>query len=294
MTVVVLGESGQLATHIRELLPGATFLGRRTLDLAQIGVIGNVIAALRPTIIVNAAGYTAVDKAESERDLAWRINTDAVATVARVATALDVPLVHVSTDYVFDGRKSSEYDVTDALNPISVYGTTKAAAELAVRTLCPRAWILRVSWVFSEHGANFVKTVLRLAATRESLRIVGDQRGRPTYAGDLASSIAALLRTHETAQALPYGTYHAVGGPITTWHAFADVIVRRAHDNGLLSQRTPIEAITTAEYPTPARRPANSALKPSDELLRSFGISFDWQVSLDRALAALLAATEPP
>lgn len=284
MTVVVLGETGQLATHLRRLLPTATFCGRRTLDLAQADSLPAALSALRPAVIVNAAGYTAVDKAESEPDLAWRINTDAVAAIARTARSLDVPLVHVSTDYVFDGRKSGEYEEGDALNPVNVYGVTKAAGELAVRALCPKAWILRASWVFSEHGTNFVKTILRLAATRDELQVVDDQRGRPTYAGHLAQCIARLIERRESA--VPYNVYHAVGGPIVSWRDFALAIVQRAYDRRLLARCPPVRGIRTSEYPTPARRPANSALRPS-VALEELGALSEWEVGLDEALVAL-------
>jgi dTDP-4-dehydrorhamnose reductase len=180
MTVLVLGSSGQLATHLRALLPDATYCGRDSLDLGKPGAVTASIEAMKPSAIVNAAGYTAVDKAESEPALAWRINAESAAAAALAATALDVPLVHVSTNYVFDGTKASEYVEDDATNPLSVYGATKLAGELATRALCKKSWILRVGWVFSEHGANFVKTVLRLAATRDELKIVADQLGRPT------------------------------------------------------------------------------------------------------------------
>ena len=286
MRVLVLGSSGQLATHLKELLPGATFCGRGTLDLAKPGEVKAAIEAMRPGAIVNAAGYTAVDKAESEPDVAWRINAESVAAAALAATALDVPLVHVSTDYVFDGHKTTDYVETDATNPLSVYGATKLAGELATRALCKKSWILRVSWVFSEHGANFVKTMLRLAATRDELRVVADQRGRPTYAGDLAAVIAELVRRPER---LRFGTFHAVGGPVVSWHELAELIVEQAFQRGMISKRVPVRPITTAEYPTPARRPANSALEPSAELAQTTGLAMDWKRGLATALTKLRA-----
>ncbi|HEX7236584.1 MAG TPA: dTDP-4-dehydrorhamnose reductase [Gammaproteobacteria bacterium] len=287
MTVLVLGSSGQLATHLRELLPDATFCGRTTLDLGEPARVAAAIEALRPSAIVNAAGYTAVDKAESEPALAWRVNAESVAAAALAAAALDVPLVHVSTDYVFDGRKTSPYVEGDPTNPLSVYGATKLAGELAARALCKKSWILRVSWVFSEHGANFVKTMLRLAATRDELRVVADQRGRPTYAGDLATVIAELVRRAASDARLPFGTYHAVGGQAVSWHEFAERIVEQAFTRGMIAKRVPVRAITTEEYPTPARRPANSVLEPSRELERTLGVAIDWSAGLATALAAL-------
>jgi dTDP-4-dehydrorhamnose reductase len=285
VTILVLGESGQLATHLKELLPTATFAGRKALDLAQPAAVREAIEALRPTSIVNAAGYTAVDNAESEPELAWRVNSDSVAAIARAAADLRISLVHVSTDYVFDGRKKDEYEESDALNPLNIYGITKAAGELAVRALCPTAWILRVSWLFSEHGTNFVKTMLRLAAARTELRVVDDQIGRPTYAGHLARSVAHLIE--RPGPELPYGVYHAVGGPVVSWRVFADEIVQRAYDRNLIKKRPPVQPITTKEYPTPAKRPANSSLHPSAVLEHAFGASPDWRKGLDETLARI-------
>jgi dTDP-4-dehydrorhamnose reductase len=289
MTILVLGSSGQLATHLRELLPDARYCGRDALDLCEPTRVTAAIEAMKPSVIVNAAGYTAVDKAESEPDAARRINADSVAAIARAAAALDVPFLQVSTNYVFDGRKSTEYAEDDAANPLSVYGATKLAGELATRALCKKSWIVRTSWIFSEHGMNFVKTMLRLAATREELRVVADQRGRPTYARDVARVIAEVVRRPARADHLPFGTYHAVGGPIVSWHEFAKAIIQQAFDGGLIAKRVQVYAITSPEYPTPARRPANSALRPSPELERALGIAIDWRAGLAAVLMALRA-----
>lgn len=289
MTVLVLGSSGQLATHLRKLLPDAKYCGKDTLDLSAPAGVAAAIEAMKPSAIINAAGYTAVDKAESEPALAWRINAESVAATAVAASALDVPFVHVSTDYVFDGRKTSDYAEDDATNPLGVYGATKLAGELAARALCSHSWILRTSWLFSEHGSNFVKTMLRLAASREELKVVADQRGRPTYAGDVARVIAALLRQTESDR-LPFGTYHAVGdGPIVSWHEFADMIVEQAFASRMIAKRVAVRPIATVEYPTAARRPANSALKPNRELERATGVAMDWRKGLAAVLEALRA-----
>jgi dTDP-4-dehydrorhamnose reductase len=287
MTILVLGSSGQLARHLRDVLPGARYCGRDALDLTEPAAVASKIEALRPSAIVNAAGYTAVDKAESEAAVAWRVNAESVAAAAAAATKLDVPFVHVSTDYVFDGRKNADYRPEDATNPQSVYGATKLGGELAARTLCKKSWILRVSWLFSEHGANFVKTMLRLAATRDELRVVADQRGRPTYAGDLAAVIAAIVRRADERGPLPFGTYHAVGGPVVSWCELADLIVEQAFERGMIAKRVPVRPIATADYPTPARRPANSALEPSGELEQATGVVMDWQKRLTATLTAL-------
>ena len=288
MTILVLGASGQVATHLRSLLPDAVYWGRQTFDLATPAPLTAAIQKLAPSMIINAAAHTAVDKAESEADLAWRLNVEAPAAAARAAAALDIALVHISPDYVFDGLKTGPYEVHDALSPMNVYGATKAAGELAVRTLCRKNWILRTSWVFSEHGANFVKTIVRLARSNPTLRVIGDQHGRPTYAGDLAKVIARLASAGTDRPALPYGTLHAVGGEATTWFGFAEAILAEAHAQGLIEKRPDVVRITTAEYPLPARRPPNSVLAASGDLDKDF----DWRAGL-RTVIARLKATAP-
>jgi dTDP-4-dehydrorhamnose reductase len=290
MTVLVLGASGQLATHLRELLPGAAYWGRSKLDLAQPANVRAAVEAARPSVIINAAAYTAVDKAETERDAAWAVNADAPAMVARAAAALGVPLVHISTDYVFDGTKEGEYEVADPCRPLSVYGASKLGGELAVRALSPAHWILRTSWVFSEFGANFVKTMLRLAGERDELRVVADQFGRPTYAGDLARLVARLVDRGAEAR-LPFGTYHAVGGAPTSWHGFAEAIVAAGVRHKLLARAPRVTAIGTADYPTPAGRPGNSVLKPSGEGGVVLGVELDWLHGLDVAVRRLAKLT---
>ena len=287
MNVLVVGSRGQLATHLREFLPEAAYLGRSSLDLTEPVQVAEKITALRPRAVVNAAAYTAVDKAESERQLAWLVNAEGVAAIARAAAELEIPFVHVSSDYVFDGRKTAEYEENDATGPLGVYGGTKLAGEIAARVLCPRAWILRTSWLFSEYGANFVTTTLRLAATRESLSVVADQCGRPTYARDLAKLIGALLNEPGIEAQLPFGTYHATGGEIVSRREFAEAIVEGAFRRGIIAKRTPVHPVRTAEYPTAARRPANSALHPSAELGRILGAEMDWRPGLGRVLDKL-------
>lgn len=290
MKILVLGAGGQLAHHLRDELPDAGYWGRATLDLASpTADVHAAIERFAPSVIVNAAAYTAVDKAEMERALAWALNAAAPAAVAESAATLGVPLLHVSTDYVFDGSKASDYTVDDAVRPTSVYGASKLAGELAVRNLCERSWVLRTSWVFSEHGQNFVRTMLRLAATRTSLRVVADQRGRPTYAGDLARAVAGIVRRIGSDEAVDFGLYHATGGPVVSWHELAVEIVRRAHARGILKTAVPVTPITTAEYPTAARRPANSALEPSPAVGARIEVSFDWRDGLDRVLEKLVS-----
>jgi dTDP-4-dehydrorhamnose reductase len=284
MSVLVIGSSGQLASHLREQLPDATFFSRSDVDLSDPRALEAKTRLAWPSAIVNAAAYTAVDKAESERALAWRVNAESPAALAMVAAELNVPLIHISTDYVFDGRGDRPYVESDPTCPINVYGATKLAGELAVTSIAPKHWVLRTSWVFSEHGSNFVKTMLRLAAQRDQLTVVADQRGRPTYAGDLAALIIALLERGET---VPFGLHHVGGGPVASWHDFAGRIVERAHGRGLLSRAVPIRPLSTAEYPTPARRPLNSVLQPSPALTAL--ASTNWEVGLEKVLAKLSA-----
>ena len=287
MNVVVVGSNGQLARHLRDLLPDARFLSRADADLADLAGLRKALLAAQPSHIVNAAAYTAVDRAESEPELAWSINADAPAALAQIAHTLAVPLVHVSTDYVFDGNGTAPWRTDDAVNPLNVYGRTKLAGELAVRTLCARHWILRTSWVFSEYGTNFVKTMLRLARERSELRVVDDQRGQPTYAGDLAQLIARLVTDPLAGETFQYGVHHATGGPAVSWREFADAIVELGYRAGMLPRRVPVIGIRTAEYPTPARRPENSVLEPSTDLATLNMVRFDWRAGLERVIGAL-------
>lgn len=296
MKLLILGRHGQLATHLQALAPAAECWGRDALDLAaDAATVEQRILEARPSAIINAAAYTAVDKAETERAAAWAVNVTAVAAVARAAERLAVPLVHFSTDYVFDGQSTEPYTPTDPVAPLGVYGATKLGGELAVATLCRSGWILRTSWVFSEHGSNFVKTMLRLGAERSTLNVVADQHGRPSYAGDLA---ALALRLVEAAAAgtLPHspGCYHLGAGPATTWHAFAQEIFARAKALGLLTQAPQVQAINTTEYPTPARRPSHAVLAPSHDFQATLGGLPDWRDALERTLSALARGLECP
>jgi dTDP-4-dehydrorhamnose reductase len=285
--ILVLGASGQLATHLRELLPEASYWGRAVFDLSKGNNLVERIRSYDPDFIVNAAGYTAVDQAESEPDAAWRLNAETPAMAARAAALLHVPFVHVSTDYVFDGAKNGAYAVHDTPHPINVYGKSKLAGELAVQMFAPRSWILRTSWVFSEFGSNFVKTILRLAKTRAELRVVSDQTGCPTYAGDLAKLIEQMIRHPDASQALPFGTYHAVGGPATTWCEFATNVIEHARRQGLLSSAPHVLAVKAAEYPTKALRPLNSLLAPSPTLQSAFSVHIDWTRALSHVVGRL-------
>jgi dTDP-4-dehydrorhamnose reductase len=286
MSVLVVGKTGQLARHLQLLLPAATFWDRGQADLAHPERLQAQIESFSPSVIVNAAAHTAVDKAESERDLAWRVNAESPAAMARAAASCNASLVHVSTDYVFDGSSERAYVESDPVSPQNVYGATKLGGELAVRALAPRHWILRTSWVFSEYGNNFVKTMVRLGRDRSELKVVNDQRGRPTYAGDLARLITVLATNPGS---VATGTYHAGGNPAVTWCDFAAAIFSRAHARGLIAKQPALSGIPTSQYPTPARRPRNSVLEPNGSLHSGTAIEFDRQRGLDRVLEYLAA-----
>ncbi len=290
MSVLVVGGNGQLGRHLRAELAEATFWDRSVADLAHPGDLQERIIAAAPKAIVIAAAYTAVDKAESESELAWRVNAEAPAIIARAAHALDVPLVHISTDYVFDGSKPDGYTEEDGTRPLGQYGRSKLGGELAIASLCRKHWILRTSWVFSEHGHNFVKTMVRLAREREELRVVEDQRGQPTYAGDLARCIVALLGTRDSQDAPPWGVLHVGSGPVVSWREFADTILSRALAFNLPLRARRVAGITSLEYPTPARRPQNSVLISNAAWSRWCQDPFDWQRGLDHVLRTLAEA----
>lgn len=286
MSALVLGSRGQLAQHLREVLQDAQFWGRRERSLEDPDAVEAAILKAAPSIIVNAAAYTAVDKAEQEPAAAWRVNADGAAAAARAAAALGVAIIHVSTDYVFDGSSDRPYRDTDAARPINVYGRTKLAGELAVTSLCPRHWILRTSWVFSELEGNFVTTMLRLANERATLRVVADQRGCPTYAGDLARAIAALA-AGRTRAPLPWGTHHLSGGRAMSWYEFAERIIAEGYEAGLVEQRPRVDAVAAADYPTLARRPMSSVLEASHGLTGALEVQPDWEAGLGEVMRRL-------
>jgi dTDP-4-dehydrorhamnose reductase len=262
-TLLVFGGEGQVGRAFAETTPPAEWrvvtIGHRDADITDPGSVEAALRAHRPTAVVNAAAYTAVDKAETERDIAMRINFDGAGIVARAAAAAKVQLLHISTDYVFDGTKPGPWHEEDEVGPLGVYGASKEAGERAVRENHAQHIIVRTSWVFGAHGNNFVKTMLRLAETRDELRIVADQHGKPTDAADIARALlamAARLQTKPPRQ--PWGTFHFADKRATTWFGFAEAIFEEAAKRGA---RVPnLVPIATAEYPTPARRPANSVL----------------------------------
>lgn len=286
--ILLTGGSGQVGAELRRIAPAdwrLTAPGRSELDLVDPEQI-NRAAASRPwAAIINCAAYTAVDRAESDPLTAWRVNALAPAALAAAAGAT-TPLVQVSTDYVFDGLKPSPYDESDAIAPLGVYGASKAAGELAVRTAARRHLILRTAWVVSPHGSNFVKTMLRLGAERPVLNVVDDQHGCPTSAGDIAGALVTLTNRLVEDEAAPVGTYHFVNGGEATWCELARFVFERAAARG----RTPpeVRAITTAQYPTPARRPANSQLA-THKIVQDFGLSpRPWRAAIEDVVESLL------
>jgi dTDP-4-dehydrorhamnose reductase len=295
MRVLVAGATGQLAHALIEAVDHRAgwelaAIGRPDLDLQAPTTLARAIAATRPHIVVNAAAYTAVDRAESEPDIAFGINGDGAGALAQAAAECGVPIVHVSTDYVFDGSKLDAYVETDAPAPQGVYGRSKLAGEEQVAAANPRSIILRTAWLYSPFGGNFVNTMLRLAAERPELAVVADQWGNPTYAPHLAEAILALLPRLVDARPTDglWGVYHAAGQGDTTWHGLAQETVAAAALFG--RPRVPIRAITTEQYPTPARRPANSRLSCT-KLARVFGIAFPpWQEGVRQCVGRLCSA----
>ncbi|GLK65206.1 MULTISPECIES: dTDP-4-dehydrorhamnose reductase [Paracoccus] len=278
--LLVFGRTGQVATELARLVPEARFLGRDQADLTDPQACAAAIRTSGCAAVLNAAAYTAVDRAESEPDLARAINAEAPVAMARAAAELGVPFLHISTDYVFDGSGERPWDETDPTGPLGVYGATKLAGEVGVAGAGAQWAVMRTSWVFSAHGANFVKTMLRLGAEREELRVVADQHGGPTPAGDIAAACLAMLDTMRADPARG-GIYHFAGAPDASWAGFAREIMTQA---GLSCRVT---EIATSDYPTPARRPANSRLNCA-AISRDFGINRpDWRAGLAKVLQEL-------
>ena len=296
MRLYVLGGEGQVARALREAAisdPAIVFRNgtRPEVDLLKPESIKRAIADFRPDIVVNPAAYTAVDKAESEPDMAYALNRDGARAVAIAAANLDVPVIHFSTDYVFDGKKPEPYVETDLVDPQGIYGRSKLAGELAVADANPKHMVLRTAWVYAPFGANFVRTMLRLAAARDRLTVVDDQIGCPTSAPDIADAVLAIAHQVMGAGWNPEfaGVTHLAGPDSVTWCAFAREIVARAAARG--GRAVPVDPITTADYPTPAARPANSRLS-TDRLSSVFGISLPpMATSLDGCLDRLFEKT---
>lgn len=298
--ILLLGADGQLGTELRRSLaaPGAepvaaTLSGTlggaacETADFSQPDTLPALLERVAPDIVVNAAAYTAVDRAEQEVELVFRINAEAPDVLAAACAARGAAFVHYSTDYVFDGQGTRPYREDDATAPLGVYGASKLAGEVAVRTSGARHLIFRTAWVYAAHSHNFMRTMLRLGAERDALRVVADQVGTPTPAALLADVTARALR----AGAAPSGLWHLTPAGQTSWHGFAEAILEGAVARGLLPRAPRVEAIATADYPTPAARPAYSVLD-CGALQRDFGIALpDWRDGLAATLDELARAT---
>lgn len=290
MRIAVTGREGQVARSLLATAPSGIeviAIGRPELDLANLASVLPALAAAQPDVIVSAAAYTAVDKAESEPDSAFAVNAAGAGAVSEAAAKLGIPVIHLSTDYVFSGEKLAPYVETDPTGPISVYGSTKLEGELRVAAGNADHVILRTAWVYSPFGANFVKTMLRLAETRDELRVVADQRGCPTAALDIADAILAIAaRLKADADPALRGTFHLTGTGEASWADFATEIFAQSRAIG--GNSAVVTPITTAEYPTPARRPANSRLS-GDKLAATYGIRLPgWKSSTEIAVKAIL------
>lgn len=280
--IAVTGSKGQVATSLIEragLNTEVIALGRPAFDLADRAAVIAGLAATRPHVVVNAAAYTAVDKAEAEETWAIRVNGDGAGHVAEAAMQLGVPLVHLSTDYVFDGALDRAYREDDPTSPTGAYGRSKLAGEKAVAERCENSVILRTAWVYSPFGANFVRTMLRLNETRDEVGVVADQHGNPTSALDIADAVIAIAaRMKDDASPALRGVFHMTGAGEATWADFAETVFHEAAARG--RRLTRVKRIATADYPTPARRPANSRLD-NEKLARVYGVRLpEWRQSV--------------
>ncbi|WP_421569133.1 dTDP-4-dehydrorhamnose reductase [Stenotrophomonas sp. PD6] len=296
MRVLLFGGNGQLGQELlRALAPLGTVVATtrsgsladgspcEVADFDQPETLVAVLDRVQPYVVVNAAAYTAVDRAEGERDAAWRTNADAPGVIARWCAAAGVPFVHYSTDYVFDGQGKRPYGEEDPTAPLGVYGESKLAGEDAVRAAGGRHLIFRTAWVYAPHSANFLRTMLRVGAERDVLRVVADQVGTPTPAALIADVTVQALQ-HPAGLS---GTWHLTAQGETSWHGFAEAIFAEAVAQGKLARAPTVEAITTAEYPTPAKRPAYSHLDVA-RIQSDFGIVLPgWQDGLKRVVAQI-------
>lgn len=292
--VLVTGADGQVGTELAAKSGAHGFsvlaLSRSALDITDAEAIGRAIANHNPDIVINAAAYTAVDKAESEPEGANAVNATGPGLLGSACQSAGIPLFHISTDYVFDGSGERAWREDDLVNPLGAYGRSKADGETAVRQATERHIILRTAWVFSAHGSNFVKTMLRLAAEKDRLSIVDDQSGNPTSATDIARVLlyiaSSCIDQLQAGKEPPWGTYHFSNAGVTSWCGFARAIMAGSLRRG--GPSVPVTPITTAEYPTPAKRPANSVLD-CDKLKTIFGIETrPWQEALDDVLDQLV------
>ncbi|PDS40629.1 dTDP-4-dehydrorhamnose reductase [Rhizobium anhuiense] len=290
MRIAVTGKSGQVTSALQALKAPdiqVIAIGRPELDLLAPSMVGETIAKLKPEIVVSSAAYTAVDKAESDEAAAFAINRDGAGAIAAAAAELSIPVIHLSTDYVFDGDKLERYVESDPVGPVSVYGRSKLEGEYAVAAANEKHVILRTAWVYSTFGHNFVKTMLRLAETRDELSVVSDQLGCPTSANDIAEAIVNIAaRLSKDSSPDLRGVFHLAGSGETNWAEFARYILSILEEK--TGRRVTVRDIATADYPTAAKRPANSRLC-CDKLKRLYGVSMpEWQVSTRAVVTKLL------
>ena len=294
-TILLTGANGQLGWEIARRARAAGLschaLGKEELDITVPDAVYRAVSLFKPSVAINAAAYTNVDRAESERDAAFAANRDGATHLAQACAATDIPLIQISTDYVFNGAKRTPYTEDDPVSPLGVYGESKLAGEEAVREYCPKHVVLRTAWVYGIHGHNFVKTMIRLGSEQQRIRVVDDQTGNPTFAGDLAEVILTLIRQlgRGTWPDQGFGSFHCAGEGATTWCGFARAIFEQA--GPILKVSPQIEAIRTIDYPTPARRPPYSVLDCS-RLATIHGIAMrPWTVGLSEMLNSTLGSS---
>lgn len=290
MRVLITGCHGQVGSCLTKQLANneniaVLALDREHLDITSQESVNAVVSEFQPTIIINAAAHTAVDKAEEEVELSYAINRDGPKFLAQAAQNLGAAILHISTDYVFEGNKVGEYLESDITNPQGVYGKSKLAGEIAVTEACDKHIILRTAWVFGENGNNFVKTMLRLGENRDTLSIVGDQFGGPTYAGDIASTLIKIANLINQGDVLEYGVYHYSGLPHVSWFEFADAVFNVAVEQGVIARKPSLTSLATEQYPTPAKRPSNSKLS-TDKIMTLLAVEpSDWKAALSNIKA---------
>ena len=290
MRTLVAGGQGQvgsaLATLGFEQGLDLIALGRSDFDITDAASIAAAFKKYQPELLINAAAYTAVDKAESEAELAFAINETAVALLAEACVQADIPMLHISTDYVFDGSKEGPYTEDDPVNPLAVYAKSKEAGERALRERTEQHIILRTSWVFGAQGNNFVKTMVRLARDRDRLTVVADQFGGPSSARGIAKVLLTIAAQYERQDPVAWGTYHYCQKPYVSWHQFAETIFSRAIELGLVDHPVEVVPIPSSEFPTPLDRPSNSRLDTSKIDCEFLSDGSFWTIDLDEILKA--------
>jgi dTDP-4-dehydrorhamnose reductase len=295
MKVLITGANGQLGRELVRLGQRVDFdvhgFSHQQLDITNKSKIQQIFSRISPSLVINAAAYTQVDGAENDQDLAYAVNKDGPAYLARYCNDNHRVLIHISSDYVFDGTKGRPYQESDPIAPLGVYGQSKAQGETAIRSVLPNHIIVRTSWLYGVYGHNFVKTILKLATAKTTLRVVADQFGSPTSAADLAKAVLLIARKISANEKFDWGTYHYCCKGITTWHSLAEKIIELATPYTALKTRQ-LEAITTAEWPTPAKRPPYSALDCS-RIKNQFGIESEpWQKSLKHTIDRIFSETD--